>query len=319
MSDERTTERKLQQLREQIEHENHKALLRAKIGIGVRAALILFVMAYMTWLSGAVAQLDAPALTHMAASSLEERIPQFRSDLQGYAIDMTPELTDHARDAFVEIPVRVRETIEQPLLDKSDDLIAGVEADVDAAIATVVEEQLALMAAEVSEGTPEEQLDALILGISDLFRDTMIQALDELYIEYSREVEDLNAHLDHLLRDEGLTPTEKIDRQLIEIWMVLVYRHKITDPGALVAGLEHGFQGRRSRRPKRGQLTGRDRRPVRPGPDGDLRRGLFGGAREPLDATMRAARTLHGAPADPSSRLPRKDAHGRHVGHVIAA
>ena len=68
----------------------------------------------------------------------------------------------------------------------------------------------------------------------------MIEAIDELYEHYSIGVQELNAHLNHLLNDD-LTETERIDRELIEAWMVLVHQHGITDSENQVAGLQRDF------------------------------------------------------------------------------
>ena len=62
------------------------------------------------------------------------------------------------------------------------------------------------------------------------------QALDELYHDYAKELRRLNAELEHLLRDEDLTESEQIDKRLIEAWMILAHKYRLTDPGELIAG-----------------------------------------------------------------------------------
>ena len=72
----------LDEVRGELERENHSAAVRAKTGIAVRAALIVFVMGYMFWIFGAVGKLDANELTRVAATSIETRLPELRSQLR---------------------------------------------------------------------------------------------------------------------------------------------------------------------------------------------------------------------------------------------
>ena len=64
-------------LRTDIETEDRAAISRTKIGIGIRAVLIVFVFGYMTWISNSVSRLDAGELTRIAAVSVQEKIPEW--------------------------------------------------------------------------------------------------------------------------------------------------------------------------------------------------------------------------------------------------
>jgi hypothetical protein len=149
-------------------------------------------------------------------------------DLRDYAIAMAPELTDRAQDLLLELPGQVRETIEEQLTNQTDTWIARFEGDLDAALTTIIDEQIELIQAESPGSTPEQQLDAIILGVSAIFNDAMTEAMDEMYLHYAEKLREVNGHLDHLLRDPNLTEQEVIDKQLIEAWMALVHQHGIT-------------------------------------------------------------------------------------------
>ena len=231
-----TTNELMMRVRADLDREDRQAEARAKVGIGIRAVLIVFVAAYISWIMGAVTQLDAPALTRLAALNIEERLPDLRAKLRDQAIALAPDLTDQARDLLLQLPVRLREHVEATLVAKTEELIARFETDLDTAVTTVVEDQIDLVRGELSDAGPEEQLDAIVLGVSDAFRETMIEAVDELYYGYSAEIRRLNADLEHLLRGEILTEAEQIDKRLIEAWMVLAHKHELADPGRLIAG-----------------------------------------------------------------------------------
>ena len=221
-------------VRSEIEDDQRKAMLRAKLWIGAQAFLILFVIGYMTWISGALSQLDAPQLTRLAAMEFEARIPELREQVRDYAIEMAPDVTDQARDLFLDIPARVRESFEEQLLARTDSLIAEFEAKLDASLSALIEDQIALVQSTSPDASPDEQLDTIVEGVSGLFRDTMIEAIDAMYVDYSREIRRLSEHLERLRRGVDLTASEEIDKELIETWMVLVHKYDVTKLESLV-------------------------------------------------------------------------------------
>ena len=224
----------LAELHEELQRERRKTATRAKSWIAVRAGVVLLVAAYMTWLGGALGRISAEELTRFAATSLESKLPELRADLRDYAISVAPEVTDRARDFLLEVPGRLRTVVERELWAQTDRLIARLEVDMDLAIATVIDEQLELVRAQDPNVSPEAQLDTIVLGVSDAFREALIDGIDELYEHSTREVQSLNAYLEHLLKNPDLTQSEQIDRQLLQVWMVLVHKQGITEPDEAV-------------------------------------------------------------------------------------
>ena len=227
----------LHALRADLEAEDKRAIKRAKIGIGIRGFLIVLAFVYMSWLLGALSKLDAPALTRIAVDSVEARLPELRANLQTYALDVAPELTDKAQGLFLEVPGHVRRTLEGRLFQATEGLVAQFEDEVEASLTQVVDYQAELMRAEMPDATPEEQLDILVLGVSAEFRDTMTEAVDLLYEDYSAEMRKLAAYLERLRTAESLNESERIDKELIEAWMVMVHKHRIVAPEQIARNL----------------------------------------------------------------------------------
>ena len=222
-------ENTLDLLSTELAKEDEGAISRARRGIVIRVALTVFIAAYMSWILGAVSKLDATELTRIASVEFEERLPDFRIEIRNYAIDQAPEIMDRAQDFLLMLPVRLREGIEHQLMEEGSLVVASVESDVDDALTIVIEDQLRALRDADPGANHEQSLDALILGISDTFRQTMVAALDEIYENYAEEVGRLERHLRHLQNDTELTEQEKIDKQLIEAWMVLVHKHRIAE------------------------------------------------------------------------------------------
>jgi hypothetical protein len=62
------------------------------------------------------------------------------------------------------------------------------------------------------------------------YRAQLSEALDVMYEDYSRQVRELEAYLARLKKGENLTPTEKIEKEMVEAWSVLVYKHEVLKP-----------------------------------------------------------------------------------------
>ncbi len=231
----------LDQLEATLREDDTRALSKAKLGVGLRVFLIVFVVGYMTWLFGALSNLDAEALTEIAANSVAEQLPEFRSNLQEYAIAQAPMVTDMARDTLLQVPAQMRQHLQQRLVSESNALIARFEDDVNGALGEVLDQQMAAFRESSPGDSPEAQFDALILGVSGEFRSTMIAALDELYNDYSSEVRRLNDHLLQLQRGLDLSESEELDKQLLEVWMTLIHKHGVGDPLQIAQNLERGF------------------------------------------------------------------------------
>ena len=223
-----TTQEVLTQVRNDLEREQHSAARRAKVWIGVQCLLIVFVIGYMSWISGAVSSMDAESLTRMVAVEIEEEIPHVRAAVRDHALQLAPQLTDQAQELFLEIPTRLRENIENQLLTESDKLMAHFEAELNAGLSAIIDERIQAVQAAYPDLPADQQLDNVVMGVSGLFRDAVIEAVDELYIEHAGTIEKLNAHLVHLQRSEELTESERIDKELLETWMLLVHKHEIT-------------------------------------------------------------------------------------------
>ena len=224
----RSTQEVLTQVRNDLEREQHSAARRAKVWIGVQCLLIVFVIGYMNWISGAVSSMDAESLTRMVAVEIEEEIPHLRAALRDHVLELAPQLTDQAQNLFLEIPTRLRESIENQLLTESDKLMALFEAELDAGLTAIIDERIETVQAAYPDLPPEQQLDNVVVGVSGLFRDAVIEAVDELYMGHAGTIRKLNAHLLHLQRSDELSESERIDKELLETWMILVHKHEIT-------------------------------------------------------------------------------------------
>jgi len=219
----------LEEVRATLEREDRSALLHAQLGLLVRGAVLALMAGYMVWLSGAMSRLSAPELTRFAAAHLESRLPELRAELRDYAIEQAPEITDRARDLLLAMPAQARRSLEERLLSHADGMFDRLEVDLDAAVDRVIDDQMEQVRSRIPDASPEEQLDAFLAGIHDRFRQAMLDAVDDLYVAHSGEIRQLDDYMIHLQRDPGLTESERLDRELLETWVLLVHQDGIAD------------------------------------------------------------------------------------------
>lgn len=225
-----TTAQVLRHLRQSIESEHPAAIRRLKIGIAIQGLILVLVIGYMIWLGGALSQLDADTLTSVASDKVEAMIPELRVEIRDYAIAMAPEVTDRAQAMLLDLPRVLGQKLEESLVARTDLLIQDFERDLDASLTDILNNQIALVKSQHPDATAEEAVDAAIRGVSRLYREKMMSAVDAMYDDYAREIGKLDDYFHRLQRADDLTETEKIDKEMIEAWVVLVQKHKFVRP-----------------------------------------------------------------------------------------
>ena len=225
------TQERLSYLKRQLEADEPFGLRRIKRGVYIQAAILVFVFGYMTWLYTSMSKLDAEALTSVAATQLQQMIPELRDEVRNYAIAAAPELAVQAQGLFLELPRTLGAKLEEHIIQEADARMKDFEADLGEKLSGILDAQVALVKELNPGATAEESLDTAIRGVSAEYRDKMAGAIDFMYDDYSREVRKLDDYLTRLQTSEDLSETEKIDKELIEAWMVLLHKHQITRPG----------------------------------------------------------------------------------------
>ena len=100
--------------------------------------------------------------------------------MRDHALELAPQLTDHAQELFLQIPAHLRETIENQLLAESDKVIAKFENELNAGLSAIIDERIEAIQAAYPDLSPEEQLDNVVVGVSGLFRDTVIEVVERV-------------------------------------------------------------------------------------------------------------------------------------------
>ncbi|MCZ6691764.1 MAG: hypothetical protein O7H41_19425 [Planctomycetota bacterium] len=211
--------------------ENHpSAPGRAKRGIIIQAAMLVFVLSYMTWILTSMSSLDAEALTAIATDKLQVMIPELREQVRDYAVAAAPAIVDRGQELFLRLPRELGARLEQHIVAETNIRMREFETSLESSLTKGLEEQIDLIRTEHPDATADEALELTIVEVSGAYRDKMVLAIAGMYESYSSEVHRLDAYLTRLKTADDLTETEKIDKELIESWLVLVHKHGATQP-----------------------------------------------------------------------------------------
>lgn len=214
-----------------IEEDRQAARRKAWRETLVLGVLIAFVVAYMAWIYRSLGVLDAESLTRIASTRIEGELPALRQRLKGQALQAAPKIMAQGRRMLLQAPALLREKAEDQLsLAFQKRVLDAFEQKLDAHLLQVLDRNLATARRALPKGTPEQRMEFLVTQTVGSHRAAFEEAVDDFHGSYAREMDRVNGFLKHLKTGRQLTETERLQKELIEVWVVLIGKHGILDP-----------------------------------------------------------------------------------------
>jgi hypothetical protein len=204
-----------------------------KRDIGILCAAFVILGLYGMYLYSFLDKLEAEALTRIAGTSFEDRLPDIKARLKEHAIRVAPEVLQNLKDALLKLPDSARRAVEKQLSEESKKLLAKAEAQMSVELTTITRASIETIEQGSPAKTPEERLHDVLAKSHDAYQEKMRVLVDTLYEDYAREAKQLNQTLEKLRQGKDLSEREKLEKELIEAWIVLVHKHEITKPEPL--------------------------------------------------------------------------------------
>lgn len=219
---------RLATLIEVAEADARREAKRARFTVVSLVGLVVFVAAYMTWIRTSLASLSAEDLTRQAGARIEEELPALQRQLADRTVAMAPEVVDRVETAVLDAPRAVRVEMEHQLHLHLAEMLHELEVEVDARLEAMLEEKLQ----QVEEKYPNmSDMDRLAALREDLFAEYRLRVsylTDRVADGASLEMRRLTAHFRHLQEAGELDERQEIEKEILQVWTVLVLRHGIT-------------------------------------------------------------------------------------------
>lgn len=205
---------------------------RARVEIVVVFGLLTFVFLYMAYVFSWVKKLDAEWVVTVAATEVEAALPALKTNLTDFALQKAPDVVEAGKEILLKLPAELRKEGEAILRQRIREELQGAERRLNDALQVALKEQLELLDSTAPPGTSEEQkLDMLLENVMAAFREKMSMFTEEMYVDYKNRIDEVDRKFERLLTAKDLSEREKIQKELIQCWMVLVHKHGITTPG----------------------------------------------------------------------------------------
>jgi len=189
---------------------------RAKTRIGIIGFLLVFVMAYMSWMYISLGKLDAAFLASAARGQIQVELPGLRAQLSQQMIDQAPGLIAHGIEQLKRAPPLLSQQAENMIAEKTKGALLDLEDQLDAELGYDLEDRLTQLGVVKPDGSPEEQIELVLDEVRDDYRTKMEGLVDEMYVQYADELGAVNEFLTRLQSADDLSPRERIQKDIIE-------------------------------------------------------------------------------------------------------
>lgn len=221
----------LARLQKNIEQDNAEAVRKARRGVVVQGVVLVVVFAYMTFLYSQISKLNPDEFIGIIGTEAENQLPALKEAMVTHAKEIAPAATEQFKTYLLQLPDQGSEYLVNLAQQQAVHRLPQFEKQIDEALTLIITEQIATIKSE-SAGSPttEDQVRRLFNETRDEFRAKMLACVDDLYTHYHRAVMDARNQMVRLASAPDLTEKEALQKEIIEVWMVLVERHRVTHP-----------------------------------------------------------------------------------------
>ncbi len=217
----------IQELARQIREDQERLLRNERRKVGILLFLLVFVFGYMTWIYTSVSKLNAEMLTQQAGTYVESQLPAWRKELEAQTLQEAPALGNKLQEMLLDMPRTARNSLEKSLQAQGQRALREMEQALVEFTDKAIQQEIAHLAERTpAETTNEEKLDLVMASLRKDFKLKVKAYLQMHYDSFSGEVRTLAQRLERLhLPVEQLTPKERVERELIEVSVVLFSKH----------------------------------------------------------------------------------------------
>ncbi len=193
-----------------------------RTAITVKIIILIVSIIYLSWLFSMVKQVDANGLVETMKLDFMSKIPAYSAQISKDLKASAPETIDNAKKQVDEMIPQLRIHMQDEVLKQTQVLTDSIATDVD----TIVEEYVKSHADSIKEKKPDatdlERAKELFGMIRTDFKGMVQESVNKHLDKYKEGVKTLNIDLKKLKAGKNLDEKEKIQKQLVTVWVKLM-------------------------------------------------------------------------------------------------
>jgi hypothetical protein len=217
-------ESRLRSLRERSGAEARRSNSKRKVLLAAGLALNAVCIVCLARVTSLFFALDAQALTQIGRLEVEKRLPDSRAAAAAHLKEMAPGFVRSLLEATLDLLPAARQRVVADLEQRLDAVTSAHEAALTQHLNEAVSRTRADLDTKMPEATDAEKLEALVAHVCAEFEKAVGAGINELYPEYSREMDRLTQYLTSLnaTEDAKLSPKERLHKELIQTFLRLM-------------------------------------------------------------------------------------------------
>ncbi|MBF0530197.1 MAG: hypothetical protein HQK55_13185 [Deltaproteobacteria bacterium] len=197
-----------------------------RLAIYIKVILFFFILIYMGWAYSNIRILDADLLVIGAKEKVIDILPDAKAKMKERLTQMAPEVTNQVGDGILQNVPKLEQNIEELAKKTLVSYVDPLEKEMAAWMMDFLKETKAV-SEEMFPGMPSYQKIKLMRSY---ILEDLVESLTVVSYEIGDAVKEQGfiEKLKHLVRGKNLTEKEKLQRDIIALWYVLVER-KLAD------------------------------------------------------------------------------------------
>ncbi len=237
----------LNENRDQAALEQRLKALRAELSDGLAKArsrrqwtaigmilLIVFMVAYLTFIYNQLVKVDAQFMADIAFPHLQHYVDTSRDTLGKQLRDHAPDFFDYVEKSALAAPEMGSTYVRNAILDKTSEILDQAKPQINQAVDDAINQIKTNSQGKGLDAKDQAQLDALVDQMADQFNSDVTKAMDHVYDGYRQQADEILRHLDELAQGKNLDPLQAHQRETIIRFLALAQKWK-TEPPALGA------------------------------------------------------------------------------------
>lgn len=230
-------QRRLADLRAQLDREADRARTRRTVMVVVGIVLVLIVLGYLWWVKTQLDRVDAQTVVQLTVQQVEPYMQESPEQLATLLREQAPTVMRHAEQAMLQAPEMLAEQGKRLLVERMDRELANLQEGLYNELRDALDRVEQQAEAEGIDLNNPEQIQQQVPEIASRLVDEMENAIDNVYQDYQEIADRFVNHLDHLAEGTNLDQRERIQRQLIISFLAMMQKTIQTGETGVVGDL----------------------------------------------------------------------------------